>query len=50
MNIAVVDDERVIRDQICGLIKKQKPTCRIDAYSSGEEIIASEKRFDVVFS
>lgn len=49
MNIAVVDDERVIRDQICGLIKKQKPTCRIDAYSSGEEIAASEKRFDIVF-
>lgn len=49
MNIAVVDDERIIREQICSLIEKQKPTCRLNAYSSGEEIVASEKRFDIIF-
>ncbi len=49
MNIAVVDDERIIREQICGLIEKQNPTCRLDVYSSGEEIAASEKRFDIIF-
>lgn len=49
MNIAVVDDEEPIREQLCGLIKKQKPACGIYAYSSGEEAAASEKRFDIVF-
>lgn len=49
MNIAVVDDERIIREQICSLIEKQKPICKLNAYSSGEEIVASEKRFDIIF-
>lgn len=49
MNIAVVDDVKIIREQICGLIEKQKPNCKPDAFSSGEEIIACEKRFDIIF-
>ncbi len=49
MDIAVVDDERMIREQICGLIENQVPNCRIKSYSSGEEIVASEKRFDIIF-
>lgn len=49
MNIVLVDDERIIIEQICSLIEKQKPTCRINAYSSGEEIVASEKRFNIIF-
>lgn len=49
MNIAVIDDEKPIREQLCGLIKKQKPACGIDAYSSGEEAAASQKRFDIAF-
>ncbi len=49
MDIAVVDDERMIREQICGLIENQVPKCRIKSYSSGEEIVASEKRFDIIF-
>lgn len=49
MDIAVVDDERMIREQICGLIEHQVPNCRIKSYSSGEEIVASEKRFDIIF-
>lgn len=49
MDIAVVDDERMIREQICGLIENQVPNCRIKSYSSGEEIVVSEKRFDIIF-
>ncbi len=49
MDIAVVDDERMIREQICGLIENQVPDCRIKSYSSGEEIVACEKRFDIIF-
>ena len=49
MDIAVVDDERMIREQICGLIENQVLDCRIKSYSSGEEIVASGKRFDIIF-
>lgn len=49
MNIAVVDDEKVIREQIGGLIDKQMPDCYLESYATGEELIAAEKRFDIVF-
>ncbi len=49
MDIAVVDDERMIREQICGLIENQVPNCQIRSYSSGEEIVTSKKRFDIIF-
>ncbi len=49
MNIAVVDDERIIREQICGLIENQRQNCKIKAYSSGEEIVASDERFNIIF-
>lgn len=49
MDIAVVDDEKAIREHICALIEEQKPESRIEAYSTGEELIASGKRFDIVF-
>ncbi len=49
MDIAVVDDEKVIREHICRLIKKQKPDCHLEAYAAGEELLASGKQFDIVF-
>lgn len=49
MNIAVVDDEKVIREHICRLIKKQEPDCCLDAYAAGGELLAAGKRFDIVF-
>ena len=49
LNIAVVDDERIIREQICSLIKQQKPACQLNVFSSGEEAVACEKRFDIIF-
>ena len=49
MDIAVVDDEKAIREHICALIEEQKPGSRIEAYSTGEELLASGKRFDIVF-
>ncbi|WP_279053479.1 LytR/AlgR family response regulator transcription factor [Eisenbergiella tayi] len=49
MEIAVVDDERAIREHICALIEEQQPGNRIEAYATGEELLASGKRFDVVF-
>jgi len=49
LDIAVVDDEKVIREHICSLIEKQKPESRMESYATGEELLASGKRFDIVF-
>lgn len=49
MYIAVVDDEKVIREDICELIEKHRPESRVEAFSTGEELLASEGQFDIVF-
>lgn len=49
MNIAVADDEKVIREQIGDLLEKQMPDCCPDFYATGEELLASGKRFEIVF-
>lgn len=49
MDIAVVDDEKAIREHICALIEEQQPGSVIEAYATGEELLASGKRFDIVF-
>ncbi len=49
MEIAIADDEKVIRDYICSLIKKQYPEYNLSAYGTGEELLAAEKSFDIIF-
>ena len=49
MEIAVVDDEKTIREHICALIEEQQPGSCIEAYATGEGLLASGKRFDIVF-
>lgn len=49
MNIAVVDDEKVIREQICELIRKQHPSYSLKTYESGDELLAADVPFDMVF-
>ena len=49
MDIAVVDDEKAIREHICGLVEEQQPESRIETYATGEELLVSGKRFDIVF-
>ncbi len=49
MDIAVVDDEKAIREYICGLVEERQPESRIEAYATGEELLTSGKRFDIVF-
>ena len=38
MNIAV-DDEKVILEQISGLVRKQMSDCCLDIYATGEEVL-----------
>ena len=47
--MAVVDDEKAIREQICALIEEQQPGSHIESYAAGEGLLASGKRFDIVF-
>lgn len=49
MNIAVVDDEEVIREQICNFIKKQNVKCHVEAYGAGRELLESGMFFDIIF-
>lgn len=49
MNIAVVDDEKLILKQIGSLIEKQMPNCCLDTYVTGDELLGAGKRFDIVF-
>ena len=49
ISIAIVDDEKVIREQIKDLIEKKQIESVIDTYSSGEELLMVEKCHDIVF-
>lgn len=49
MNIAICDDERIIREQIQDLIRKQKADFNLAVYETGEELLSSNKHFDVIF-
>ena len=44
-----MDDEKAIREHICGLVEERQPESRIEAYATGGELLASGKRFDIVF-
>ncbi len=49
MNIAVVDDEEAIREQIGGFIKKRNPDFHISGFATGEGLLAAGKDFDIIF-
>ena len=49
LDIAVVDDEKVIREHISEMIENQKPDCHVACFSSGEEFLNAAKAFDIVF-
>lgn len=40
MNIAICDDEKIVRLQIKGLIEKQKADGNLELYETGEELLA----------
>ena len=49
LNIAVCDDEKIIREQIQNLIGKQKVDSHVETYNTGDALLAAGKHFDVVF-
>lgn len=49
MQIAICDDEKNIRELIGDKVKKQFPESEIDFYSSGDELLLSDKPMDILF-
>lgn len=49
INIAIVDDEKVIREQIKFLVEKNHTQTIIDIYSSGEDLLLMNRCYDIVF-
>ena len=49
LNIAICDDEKVIREQIKEMAEKEMPCVCAGLYETGDELLASRKQFDIVF-
>lgn len=49
IRIAIVDDEKVIREHIKNLIEDKHVECLIDTYSTGEALLQVDKCYDIVF-
>jgi len=49
MDIAIVDDEKVIREQIKELILTYTPNCNLETFASGEDLLAADKTYHMVF-
>ena len=49
ISIAIVDDEKIIREQMKKLIENKMQECVIDTYSLGEELLQADKCYDIAF-
>ena len=49
ISIAIVDDEKIIREQLSGWLEKRQQERVIDTYATGEALLRSGKQYDIVF-
>lgn len=49
LNIAICDDEKIIREQIKELVEKEMPGVCAGLYETGDALLAAGKQFDIVF-
>ena len=49
IRIAIVDDEKVIREHIKKLIEKKQTDCEIDTYGTGEDLLKADSVYDIIF-
>ena len=49
IRIAIVDDEKVIKEQIKKLIEKKQTDCEIDTYGTGEDLLKDDSVYDIIF-
>lgn len=48
MDIAIVDDEKVIREQIKKLILEYTPGCNLETFAAGEDLLVAESRQSIL--
>ena len=49
IRIAIVDDEKVIREQIKKMVEKKQNDCEIDTYGTGEDLLKADSVYDIIF-
>lgn len=49
MKIAICDDDRAVREELCRLIRKQAAEAEVFPYQSGEEMLQAGKDFAIFF-
>ena len=49
IEIAVCDDEKVIREQIADLVEQQGADCRTELFATGDELLAVKRHYDMIF-
>ena len=49
IEIAICDDEKIVRERIADLINKQGADCRIDDFGTGDELLTAGKQFNMIF-
>ena len=49
IDIAICDDEKIIRERIADLINKQEADCHIENFGAGNELLVAGKHFDMIF-
>ena len=49
MKIAIVDDEKIIREEMERLIRGRAADCIVDSYDTGEALLSAKKAYDIIF-
>ncbi len=49
LKIAIVDDERIIREQVKNFIHRYCTDCTVWSYAAGEDLLAAHTKFDIIF-
>lgn len=49
IDIAIVDDEKIIGEEIAGLIRSERSDCSVSLFEAGEELFFAGKSWDIIF-
>jgi len=49
LNIAICDDEKIIREQIKAFIEKREQNCILKTFASAQKLLESRLHFDIIF-
>ena len=49
IDIAIVDDEKIIGEEMAGLIRSERSDCSVSLFEAGEELFFAGKSWDIIF-